>query len=166
MMTLDEYGNLVEKAFKIQNWKYTREESKDKIVFTINFLENSKYRTKCRVFVHNSGICDMEASFPFKCPEDDETGLYLSYYIAACNFSKRYATIRYDFEDGEIVNSYSFDIFSSMTPEFILDKFNLVKEIDEDNYKYIEDLCKQKIKENQEIEIADSDKNDKFKIYL
>lgn len=166
-MTLEEYGNLVEKAFEIQNWSYSRDDVEDKIIFAINFGENGEYHTKCRVLVYSSGICDMEASFPFKCPGEGIIGIKLSYYIASCNFSKRYATIRYDFEDGEIVNSYSFDILPSMTPEFILDKFNQVNNIDEDEYEYIKDLCMSKNDgEDQISEKDDLSKEDKFKIDL
>lgn len=81
-----------------------------------------------------------------------------------CNFSKRYATLRFDYEDGEIVNSYSFDMFPFMTPEFILSKFIQVNDIDEDDYKYIKDLCISKM--DDENQIDGSRKEDKFKINL
>lgn len=166
-MAVEEYGNLVEKAFKIQNWNYSRDDREDKIIFTLDFERNGEYLTKCRALVYDSGICDMEACFPFRCPDDAETGIRLSYYIAMCNFSKRYATLRYDYEDGEIVNSYSFDMFLYMTPEFILSKFNQVNDIDEDDYKYIKDLCESKAEdEDSVVQTVDSDKKSKYKIDL
>lgn len=163
-MTLEEYGNLVENAFKIQDLNYFRDNSEDKIIFTLDFEENGEDHTKCTVLVYSSGICDMEACFPFKCPDDAEAQIKLSYYIAMCNFSKRYATLRFDYEDGEIINSYSFDMFPFMTPEFILSKFIQVNDIDEDDYKYIKDLCISKM--DDENQIDDLRKEDKFKINL
>ena len=44
-MTLEEYGNLIENAFKIQNWNYSRNDNGDNSNFTINFLENGEYHT-------------------------------------------------------------------------------------------------------------------------
>lgn len=35
-MAVEEYGNLVEKAFKIQNWNYSRDDREDKIIFTLD----------------------------------------------------------------------------------------------------------------------------------
>lgn len=37
-MTIEEYGNLVENAFKIKNWNYSRGDSEDKIKFIINLI--------------------------------------------------------------------------------------------------------------------------------
>lgn len=169
-MTLEEYGNLIENAFKIQSWNYSRNDNGDNSIFTINFLENGEYHTKCKVIVHDDGICDMEAYFPFKCSEEElgVKGMGLSCYIAMCNYAKRYATLRYDYESGNIVNSYSFDIYPAMTPEFILSKFNMVKNIDEDDYKYIKELCEQQDdEETQETEtLVATDKKNKYKIDL
>lgn len=168
VMTLEEYSALIENAFKMQDWNYSKNDIKDGIVFKIDFWRNEEYYTKCRVFVYKSGICDMEASLPFKCPKEVDVGIELSYFLSCCNYAKRYATIRYNFTDGEIVNSYSFDIVPSMTSEFILSKFNVVKDIDEDDYNYIENLCKsQDARETQSVELSKiMKKEDKYKIDL
>ena len=165
-MTIEEYGNLVENAFKIKNWNYSRGDSEDKIKFILNFKENGEYHTKCRVFVYSSGICDMEAAFPFACPEDER--VLLSYILTEYNFLKRYATIRVNLKEGEIVNSYSFDMFSSMTPEYVLNKFMNVKDIDDEIYKDIRDVCNHRYGEDEAIEETPvvAEKKDKFKIDL
>lgn len=165
-MTLKEYGDLVEKAFKIQNWNYSRDERGDKTVFNIRFSVDEKMHTICRIIVNEKGICDMEAAFPFECPEDER--VLLSYILMEYNFSKRYATIRVDLSDGEIVNSYSFDMFPSMTPEYILNKFMVVKDIDDEIYKDVEDVCNHRYGEDESIDetATVTEKKDKFKIDL
>ncbi len=165
-MTLEEYSGLIEKAFGIKDWNYSKKTSEDKTVFTINFSEDGKEHTKCKVFVHSSGICDMEAAFPFMCPEDNR--VELSYILTEYNFSKRYATIRLDLSDGEIMNSYSFDIVPSMTPEYILKKFIGVKDIDKEIYDAVVETCNPQVEEENipsETSGLTSKKN-KYKIDL
>lgn len=165
-MILEEYSNLIEKAFGINNWNYSRKNKEDKTIFNINFTEDGRDHTKCRVYVHKNGICDMEAIFPFNCPEDNR--MKLSYILAEYNLPKRYATIRLDLSDGQIINSYSFDIVPSMTPEFILTKFIGVKDIEKEIYKTVEDVCKPQYKEEKKsvVTSASKDKKNKFKIDL
>lgn len=164
-MQLEEYRNLVEMAFKIREWNYSREDYEEKTVFSINFLENGQVHTNCKVHVFDDGICDMEAVFPFECAPDDMAEL--SSIIADYNFEKRYATIRLDSSDGEIMNSYSFDIMPSMSPEFILLKFLAVAGIEADIYEAIEKLCKSKKEKRGTIEISiPSEKKDEFMIDL
>lgn len=165
-MTLEEYSNLVEKAFGIKNWNFSKKNNEDKTIFTINFSEDGRDHTKCKVFVQKDGICDMEAAFPFKCPEDDR--VELSYILTEYNFSKRYGTIRLDLSDGEIINSYSFDMFPSMTPEFVLNKFMSVKDIEKEIYATVVKICKPQFEEEKKAigVISSTDKKNKFKIDL
>lgn len=165
-MTLEEYSNLVEKAFGIKNWNYSKKNSEDKTVFTINFSEDGIDHTKCKVYVHNNGICDMEAAFPFNCPEDNR--VELSYILTEYNFSKRYATIRLDLSDGDIINSYSFDMLPSMTPEYVLKKFLGVKDIEKEIYDTVVKTCKPNYLEEKKIQSESSatDRKNKFKIDL
>lgn len=150
---------------KIQNWNYSRDERGDKTVFNIRFSVDEKMHTICRIIVRK-GYSDMEAAFPFECPEDER--VLLSYILMEYNFSKRYATIRVDLSDGEIVNSYSFDMFPSMTPEYILNKFMVVKDIDDEIYKDVEDVCNHRYSEDESIDETPTvtEKKDKFKIDL
>ena len=55
-------------------------------------------------------------------------------------------------ENGEIYNYYSFEIIDTMSEEYILDKFLLVKVIDEedDDYRKIQNICKVKLKDKIE----------------
>ncbi|NLK73465.1 MAG: hypothetical protein GX285_10665 [Clostridiales bacterium] len=165
-MTLEEYSNLVEKAFGIKNWNYSKKNNEDKTIFTINFSEDGREHTRCKVFVHKSGICDMEAAFPFTCPEDNR--VELSYILAEYNFSKRYATLRLELSDGEIINSYSFDMFPAMTPEFVLGKFMGVKNIEKEIYATVVETCKPQYQEEKKSTGVSSlsDKKNKFKIDL
>ena len=172
-MTLEEYCNLIENAFKIHNWNYARNDNGNKSLFIINFLENGECYAKCNVTVSDNGICDMNAFFPFKCPGDESLNkeVTLSCYIANFNYTKRYATLRYDYESGNIVSSYSFNIFPTMTPEFILSKFNTVRNMNKDNYNYIKKLCEQQddkeTQETQETEtFISTDQKGKYKIDL
>lgn len=100
------------------------------------------------------------------CPEDER--VLLSYILTEYNFLKRYATIRVNLKEGEIVNSYSFDMFSSMTPEYVLNKFMNVKDIDDEIYKDIRDVCNHRYGEDEAIEETPvvAEKKDKFKIDL
>lgn len=164
-MTVEEYSNLVEKAFSIKNWNYSIKNNEDNTVFAINFSEDGKERTRCKVFVYKSGICDMEAAFPFTCPKDDR--VKLSYILTEYNFLKRYATIRLDLSDGRIINSYSIDMLPSMMPEFVLNKFMGVKDIDKEIYSTVVEICKPQLEEQKLIETAVSiNKKNKFKIDL
>ena len=81
----------------------------------------------------------MEAAFPFNCPEDNR--VELSYILTEYNFSKRYATIRLDLSDGNIINSYSFDMLPSMTPEFALKKFFFFFYIEKEIYDTVVKTC-------------------------
>lgn len=164
-MTLEEYSNLVEKAFSIKNWNYSKKNNEDKTVFTINFFEDGKEHTRCKVFVYENGICDMEAAFPFTCPEDDR--VKLSYILTEYNFLKRYATIRHDLSDGRIINSYSIDMLPSMTPEFVLKKFMGVKDIEKEIYSAIVEICMPQLEEQKTIGTSASvNKKNKFEIDL
>lgn len=164
-MTLEDYSNLVEKAFNIKNWNYSKKNNEDKTVFTINFSEDGKEHTRCKVFVYKSGICDMEAAFPFTCPKDDR--VKLSYILTEYNFLKRYATIRLDLSDGRIINSYSIDMLPSMTPEFVLNKFMEVKDIEEEIYSAVVEICKPQLEEQKSKGTSVSvNKKNKFKIDL
>ena len=65
------------------------------------------------------------------------------------------------------MNSYSFDIMPSMSPEFILLKFLAVADIEADIYQAIEKLCKSKEEKRETIEISiPSGKKDEFMIDL
>lgn len=168
-MTLEEYGTLVENSFKIQNWNYSKNENEEKTIFTINFSQDGECYTKCKVVVNQSGICDMLAYLPFNCPVDDTTKVAgLIYEITEYNFLRRYATIRFNLTDGTIRSSYSFKMVSTMTPEFILNIFTEVKDIDDDIYKAIKNICKTEKEEKQELlrTTASMAKRDRFKINL
>lgn len=168
-MTLKEYSNLIENAFKINNWNYSKDKNEVETIFTINFSQNGEYYTKCKVIVNQSGICDMLAYFPFNCAVNDMTKVAgLIHEITEYNFLRRYATIRFDLSDGTIRNSYSFKIFSTLTPEFILNIFKEVKDIDDDIYKTIQNICRSEQEEKQEAlrKTAVMEKRDRFKIDL
>ena len=63
-MELEEYCHLIEQALKIQNWSYMKDEDEKKMIFSLNFLQNGEYYTKCKVIVNQFGICDMLAYLP------------------------------------------------------------------------------------------------------
>lgn len=168
-MELEEYCHLIEQAFKIQNWSYTKDEDEKKTTFSLNFLQNGEYYTKCKVIVNQFGICDMLAYLPFNYPKNDMTkAAGLVRKITEHNYPRRYATIRFNFSDGTIRSSYSFKIFPTMTPEFILDIFKDVKDIDEDIYGVLKNICKsQREKQQEPFKITASvTKKDKFRLDL
>lgn len=105
----------------------------------------------------------MEAAFPFTCPEDNR--VELSYILAEYNFSKRYATLRLELSDGEIINSYSFDMFPAMTPEFVLGKFMGVKNIEKEIYATVVETCKPQYQEEKKS-TGVSSLSDKKKIII
>lgn len=168
-MELEEYCHLIEQALKIQNWSYMKDEDEKKMIFSLNFLQNGEYYTKCKVIVNQFGICDMLAYLPFNCPKNDMTkAAGLVRKITEHNYPRRYATIRFNFSDGTIRSSYSFKIFPTMTPEFIIDVFKDVKDIDEDIYSVLKNICKSRREKQQEpFEIiASVSKKDKFRLDL
>ncbi|MDO5127640.1 MAG: hypothetical protein Q4D54_07815, partial [Eubacteriales bacterium] len=166
IMTLEEYSNIIDMAFKIEGWNYSKIKKDNLMIFSIRFTENGKIHTDCKVFVYNDGICDMDVGLPFICPENRR--VELSNILTNYNYSKRYATIRLDLSNGKIVNSYSFNMLPFMPPEYVLNIFNGVREIEKDIYKSIQDICELSIEEEIQPEIisVSSDKRNKFKIEL
>lgn len=168
-MGLVEYSQLIEQAFKIQNWNYTKDANEKRTIFSLNFLQNGEYYTRCKVMVNQTGTCDMLAYFPFKCPENDMIkATKLVHKITEHNYLRRYATIRFNFSDGTIRNWYSFIIFPTMTPEFISNVFMEVKNIDEDIYETLKEICKSEQDTKQDpLRTTESiSKKDKFRIDL
>lgn len=141
-MSLHTYKNIIKSAFDSQNWNYsTRETENGKFLFSINFTNSSNNTTiKCSVLISDDGICDIEAILPFTCTQENIGDVIV--LISEHNYSKRYATLRVDFSDGEINNSYSFDFNESTTPNYFLKRFISVKDIDDDEtFGELEKLC-------------------------
>lgn len=74
----------------------------------------------------------------------------LCYVIAECNQQRCFSSFYVETESGEIFNQYSFEIIDMMSEEYILDKILLVKDIDEDDYRKIQNICKVKLKDKIE----------------
>ena len=135
------YKRVVSDAFDSKKWKYSSKIlSDEKIVFTINFNSDKYGTTSCKIYLMNNGVCDIEALLPVLCPQTHR--MELSYFMAKYNYQKRYATLRLDVDNGEILNVYSFVFNQATTPKEFLNRFFVVKEIEETEMNEIIAICK------------------------
>ena len=151
-MLLEQYKELIAGALDLKRWDYSSKLINQKqIIFNCHFFINKKReRLNCLVAVEDNGVCEMYAKLPFKCP--GEKIKELCYVIAECNRHNRFTQFQVNTENGEIYNYYSFEIIDTMSEEYILYKFLLVKVIDEedDDYRKIQNICKVKLKDKIE----------------
>ena len=139
-MSIELYKKMITDAFDCQDLNYSIDDNgSENSIIRINFSENGKRYLNCRVIIFENGICDIEAALPFICPNDKLHEL--SYYLTEINYSIRYATMRLDVNDGEIVNSYSFDVNNTTSARYFYKKFLNVHDIEEDVYQKIASIC-------------------------
>lgn len=155
---------IVNEAFKSRNWKFSLDDTNDNyIVFDIEFLRDESTEMDCRVIVFDTGICDIEQILPFTCPDDYQYMLVL--YLTHYNYLKRYATYRLNIENGEITYSYSYNFNEASTPAEFLEKFDIVANIDSDEYSKIENICLTGSAEKGDVLIK-AETSEKYKISL
>lgn len=140
-MAINIYQRIIADAFDSKNWKYSsKSDSNEKTIFSINFDSEILDTLRCKIYIYDNGVCDIDAIFPISCKEEHYKELAL--YFAKYNCRKRYGTLRLDVEDGEIRNSYTFVFNNSTTPKEFLNKFGFVKDINDSVIKDIVDICK------------------------
>ena len=165
-MSLVVYKRIISDAFDSKNWNYSSKDlSDEKAVFTINFTSKEYGSTRCKIYIYASGICDIEAVLPVECKEADH--MELSYYLVKYNCQKRYATLRLDVEDGEIINGYSFVFNQATTPKEFLNRFVGTKDIDDSVMDDIIAICEKDMPiETKADDTTNCEKNGKHKLNL
>jgi len=165
-MSLVIYKRIISDAFDSRNWNYSAKDlSEEKTVFSINFSSEEYGSVRCKIYIFDSGICDMEAVLPIKCNQNQY--MELSYYLAKYNCQKRFATLRLDVDDGEIINGYSFVFNQATTPKDFLSRFTGTKDIDDSVMDEIIAICKKDTPiEKVAVDTTTSEKNGKHKLSL
>lgn len=143
-MSFGIYQQIIEDAFDSKNWNYSCENlSEKKIKFCLDFTSDVDGIISCRVKIYEDGICDIEAVLPIVCPK--EQYMELCYYLAGYNFLKRFATLRLDTNNGEIINSYSYVFNKATTPKDFLDRFLIVKDVEESVLNDLVSICQKSV---------------------